>query len=103
MDDETKEASERPEFYSYEVSLMNVIPGNFDHAEGEEAVVVTLGKRDMSIESQVYSLRDARSLVAQVLVALASMNDRFAGALLDNHFSADADGNFVWPKVDDPT
>jgi hypothetical protein len=97
-DDETGEVTERPEFHATEVSLMSVIPGNYDHAEGEKAVIVTMGKKDMSIEQFVFSMDDGRTLVTKVLVALATYDDEFAQKLLDDHFTADNDGNFVWPR-----
>jgi hypothetical protein len=34
----------RPEFYAYRATLMDCIPGNLQHAEGEECLVVTIGK-----------------------------------------------------------
>src|SRR5688500_15885079 len=96
FDDEMDEETERPEFHATIVSLMDVTPGNYDHAEGEEALIVTTMKNDLSVENMAFSLDDARVLVTKSLISLA-INDALAQKLLDDHFSVD-DGNFVWPR-----
>ena len=55
----------------------------------------------MFIESQVYDLNDARTLVAKVLVALATYEDKLAQKLLDDHFVSDDDGQYIWPDESD--
>lgn len=87
---------ERPEFYAFPITLMSCTPGNYDHADGERAIIVTVAKKD-SIEPLVLNIRDTRKLVTGLLVSLATYEDQFAQKLLDGHFPDDGDGNFVWP------
>ena len=96
-DNETEE--ERPEFFAIQVSLMNCTPGNYDHAEGDPASIVTIARKD-TIEPLVFSMDDTKALVTKLLVSLATYDDTFAQKLLDDNFSADDDGNFVYPEAE---
>jgi hypothetical protein len=73
-------------------------PGNIGHGQGKQCAVVTIGKRDGSIGSQVYALKDARRLATRLLVALATYDDELADKLLHEHFVSDGDGQYLWPE-----
>jgi hypothetical protein len=76
---------------------MNLAPGNLDHAEGEEIVIITIA-RGADIEPLVFSMDDAKLMAAKLLVAMATNGDEFAQKLLDDNFPADDDGFFIWPE-----
>ncbi len=44
-------------------------------------------------------MSDSRLLVTKLLVALRDLDDDFAQKLLDDHFGADGDGDFIWPQT----
>lgn len=92
---------ERPEYYAVKVRLMDCKPGNYETADGDPAVIATISRAGGDvIEPLVFPMDDARELATKILVALATYDDEFAHNLLDNHFSADEDGNFIWPAID---
>lgn len=93
---------ERPEYYALPVVVLNYTPGNYDHAAGDPASILTIAKRDMSIESLVFTMSDTKRLVARALVTLATYHDPLAEKLLDDCFEGDDDGNFVWPAQPPP-
>ena len=64
--------------------------------------ILTLAKKDMCIESLVFSVADTKKLIVKALVTLGTYDDPFAQKLLDNYFSADEDGNFDWPDEPPP-
>jgi hypothetical protein len=89
---------ERPEFYARNVSVLNCTGGNFDHAEGEPASIITLSRvMDGEISPWAISIRDSKLLAVKLLIALATNDDAFAQHLLDQHFPADEEGDFIWP------
>lgn len=92
-----RRSGERPEFWASNVVLLNCMPGNYDGAKGEPAVIVTVGTRSGDVSPLVLNLDDSQKLVAKLLVALATNDDKFAQFLLDKHFAADAKGHFKWP------
>jgi hypothetical protein len=93
---------ERPEYYSRHVRIMHCAPVNLDHAGGEPATGITIGhNRSGDVSQWVISLADTRLLVAKMLVSLATSEDKLAQKLLDDYFSADEDGEFVWPDWQD--
>lgn len=96
--DEDESPDERPEYYAVEVCLLDCAPGNFDHATGAPASVVTIGKNDMSVEPLVFTIEDTKNLAVKALVSLATYDDRFAQRLLDDFFAADDQGRFIWPS-----
>lgn len=94
-DDE--DAEERPVFNAVPAVVMSYMPGNVDHADGDPASILTIAKTDMSIEPLLFGLDDTKKLITRALVTLASYDDAFAQKLLDEHFDADNEGNFIWP------
>ncbi len=97
-DDEKDDESERPEFYAAVIGLMDMTPGNFDHAEGDPGLVMTVMRKDMSVEQMAFTIAEARTIATKTLVALATYEDTFAKRLLEDHFSTDREGTFVWPR-----
>ncbi|CAN5530081.1 hypothetical protein BH09PLA1_BH09PLA1_25140 [soil metagenome] len=92
------EEGERPEYRAAKTRVMEVTAGNYDHAEGERAIVVTIA-RGHYIQPLVFPIDDAKQLVAQALVALATYDDVFAQRLLDDNFAADANDDFIGPPT----
>ncbi|CAN5407485.1 hypothetical protein BH09PLA1_BH09PLA1_01460 [soil metagenome] len=90
---------ERPEFRAVISRLLEMIPGNYDHNEGAEAVIMTVAHGD-DIEPMAFPLDDARNIVTDALVALATCDDAFAQRLLNDHFAGNDEGDFVWPRQD---
>src|SRR4051794_37725080 len=88
--------NERPEFKAADARVMDVISGNFEHDAGEPAVIVTIAMGD-HIEPLAFPVEEAKKFICKGLVALATMNDVFAQKLLDDHFPADNDAQFIWP------
>lgn len=91
---------ERQYFHGIVVTLLNCQPGNYDHAKGEPNSIVTIARKN-TIEPLLFTLDDTKKLVAKLLVSLATYDDVLAQRLLDDHFSGDDDGNFVWPMAID--
>lgn len=90
---------ERAEFYVRTVSVMDCTPGNYDHAAGEPASIITLGNiKSGEINPWALSMRDSRLLAVKLLVALATNHDKFAQRVLDEQFAANEEGEFVWPN-----
>lgn len=87
---------DRPEFYAYDVSILECIPATRHTDDGEPTAVMTIAKSN-AIESIVITLRDARYLVTKLLGTLAGYEDQFAMSLLEDHFGADREGDFAWP------
>ncbi len=95
-DDDEKD-EERPEFYAAEIGLLDMIPGNFDHGEGDQALVITVMRSDMSVEQLALTIAEARTIATKALVALATYEDELAKRLLAEHFTTNRDGSFLWP------
>lgn len=92
------EQEKRAEYFVRKVCLLTCTAGNLDTARGEPATIVTLGGiRDASVNPLVLDLRDSRSLIVKMLVALAVHDDVFAQRVLDL-FPADEEDNFCWPN-----
>jgi hypothetical protein len=90
---------DRPEYYAVKVRLMDCKPGNYEHATGIPATIVTISRsRGDLIEPLVFPISDTRELITKALVALATNHDDFAQKLLDDHFGADDEGHFMWPS-----
>lgn len=96
------ESEERPVFNAVAVTVMNYTPGNFDHAEGDPASILTVARTDMTIEPLAFSTGDTKTLITKALVTLATYDDPVAQKLLDKYFDADDEGNFRWPKEPPP-
>lgn len=98
--DDGETDAERPVYNAEVVRVMEVSQGNFHHDHGPPAVVMTISRGD-EIEPLAFPVQDARSIVTRLLVALATYDDAFALRLLDDHFSYDKDGEFMWPNDTD--
>ena len=96
-DDPDDPGEERPTFHAVPVVVLNYMPCNYDHEDGEPASVLTVARQNLCIEPLVFSTGDTRKLITGALITLASYDDAFAQKLLDDHFAADSDGNFQWP------
>ena len=94
---ESAEETDRPEYGVRLVRIMHCEPANFEHAEGDEAVVQTVACGS-TIENQAFTIRDAKVIITRMLVALATYDDGFAQKLLDDHFRTDYQGNYLWPN-----
>lgn len=97
INDDENEVVERPEYHAVEVCLMDCKPGNFDDATGESCTIVTISREDL-IEPLVFRMQDARKLITKALIALATCEDDFAQKVLGDHFDADDDGSYIWPR-----
>jgi hypothetical protein len=90
--------NERPEFKAELVNVLNVMqvmPGNLDHANGEEIIIVTVANED-DIQPLAFRLHDAKRLVCKLLASLGG-SDEFASKLLDDHFPSEGE-HYVWPS-----
>lgn len=94
--DDEMEDSKRPEYMVTKAYLMKSAPGNFDHANGEPAAIVTIGRKS-SIEPLAFNMADTRKLALALLVTLATYEDLFARKLLDENFPTKDSGEFKWP------
>jgi len=94
---EPENDDERTLCKSLEAVFMDCMPGNYDHADGESAVILTMEVAGM-ITPFVISMADGRRLAARLLVCLATNDDAFAEELLENNFPIDQEGYFHWPK-----
>lgn len=93
--------NERTTFRSKDVTLLTCKPGNFDHADGEPATIITvMGNSTGDIEPLVINLADTRTLIVNLLGSLWTNDDEFAGDVLRAMFPCDDDGYFHWPSVD---
>ena len=93
---EVDQKEERPEYYAIAVTLLHCTAANYEHAKGERACIVTIGRKAV-IEPLVFSMDDSRKLVTRLLVALATNKDEFARKLLDDNFPTDEEHDFRWP------
>jgi hypothetical protein len=97
--EEVEPEDDRPRYMAIQVVLLDCTPANYDHDDGEPASIVTVGRK-CCIEPLVFNMQDSRRLVAKLLVALATYEDKFAQKLLDENFGSDQRGNFQWPCND---
>lgn len=101
-DDPDDPGEERPEFHAASVHILNYTPGNYDHADGEPASILTIARRNMTIEPLVFSTADTKKLITKALVTLATYDDPLAQKVLDKYFDADDEGDFHWPDKPPP-
>lgn len=85
---------------SKEVNILQCMPCSLDSPTGEDAVTVTFSSRE-GIESVVFNMKEARLLAGNLLIALATNEDRFARIVLEEMFPSDKEGMFYYPSGDE--
>ena len=74
------------------VTVMDCVPGNLDHADGEPITILTLAYKDEIEQPLAITIPDTKRLVVKTLISLAISGDEMAEHLLNTYFTDEEDG-----------
>ena len=93
--------TKRPRFLSKRMMFIACEAGNLRHENGDTIAIITLaGKESGDIMPVFLTMKDTQRLAAELLIALWTNDDDFAGKVLMEKFPHDQNGHFHWPVED---